>query len=347
LTAFAGRTAQISIVGILTQTPDWLASIFGGGNTTYVEIIEALQSADANPEVDDIELVIDSPGGQTAGLFEAMAAVGSTAKPTRATIQSLGASAAYGLASQADDVVALNRATRIGSVGVAISFWVQEEVVEIASTEAPKKRPDLTSDEGKAVVREELDALHALFAGAIADGRGTTVKDVNAKFGQGAVVLADEALSVGMIDSVANDVPASRGREKKPKTSTAGGMENQMLLTLEALKAQHPGAYAAARVEGVACERDRVLAHLTLGQSCGALDTAIAAVREGTSMTQELTAKYLSASVNKSRAATRVAEDSTAAVATGGAANSSAETPDVDDQAVALLEQQRGGQLNG
>ena len=44
----AGSTADISINGILTNSPSFMAMIFGGGNTTYSDIISAIASAEQN-----------------------------------------------------------------------------------------------------------------------------------------------------------------------------------------------------------------------------------------------------------------------------------------------------------
>ena len=66
-----------------------------------------------------------------------------------------------------------------------------------------------------------VDGLDELFAEAIADGRGTTIEKVNADFGQGATLLADEAVKRGMIDSIAGSplqsVKTPAAASRKPK----------------------------------------------------------------------------------------------------------------------------------
>ncbi len=54
--------------------------------------------------------------------------------------------------------------------------------------------------------------------------------------------------------------------------------------------------------QAAAEERDRVLAHLTLGESSGDMTIALEAIRSGAGMTAELTARYMSACLNRSRA---------------------------------------------
>ena len=70
---------------------------------------------------------------------------------------------------------------------------------------------------------------------------------------------------------------------------------------------------------GAAGERDRGLAHLTLGEHAGALDTAIGAIRAGSGMTLELQAEYLTAGMNRADVATRQAESDAAGAAADGA----------------------------
>ena len=209
LLTIAGNNAEIVIQGAITNRPSLLAFMFGGGNTTYADITAALAVAEQDPEVDNITLAIDSPG--------------KTKKPVKAVVSNVAASAAYALASQADEIVATNRAARFGSIGIVVRGSIDENEIAIASSEAPKKAPDLSTEEGKAVVREELDALHEIFVDTIAEGRSTTVEEINANFGQGATLLAGEALKRGMIDAVAETSLTVVSTTDSTTTARSGG----------------------------------------------------------------------------------------------------------------------------
>ena len=289
-------TARINITGILASEPHWAMMILGG--TTYPEIQDAIAAADADPEIDDIELLIDSPGGSIKGYLPTHDAIRSARKPTTAIVSGMAASAAYGLASAADRIIASSRADLVGSIGVAQDLIVFPEEVSIASTEAPKKRPDVRTEEGKAIVREELDCIHAMFAGSIAEGRTNatgkpvSIADVNKDYGQGAILLAKEALDRGIIDAVV-DATATKTATQK----TAAAMED-LRMDISKLKAEHPEVYAEAVKIGVAQERDRVGAHLTMGEGCKAMDTAIGAIKSGQDMTATLQAEYMTAGLN-------------------------------------------------
>lgn len=302
--ALAGNSAEIHVKGVLTNTPDMFARWFGGGNTTYPAIIAALAEADANPEVKQIVMRFDSGGGAVNGMFDAIAAMQTTKKPIKAIVGTMAASAAYGLASQADEMVAHNRASAVGSIGVVVDTFVSESRVSITSSNAPDKRPDVTTEKGKATVVAQLDAIAGLLDEAVAEGRNTTVEKVNADFGQGGILLADEALKRGMIDSISTN---------KPATATNGGKpQEQRSMDLQTLKAQHPDVYAAAAQEGRTEERDRVGAHLTMGEASGDMKTAIGAVQDGSVMTATLQAKYMAAGMNRSDVQARQDDDAEA-----------------------------------
>lgn len=243
----AGDVAQIDVVGVLTERPDFFAAFFGGGNTSYQSIRQALAAADADPAVREIQLQVSSPGGQVSGLFETLAALQGTRKPIRSRA-SLAASAAFALVAVAGPIEAVTPASAFGSIGVATSIYVDAGVVDIASTEAPKKRPDVTTPEGVAAVRAELDQIHELFANAIAKGRGTTSAAVNADFGRGGVLLAKQAKAAGMIDSIASQ---PRARRSAGSSAAAPGSQlaaaQSMLAQLEQ-PAAGPQQQAAARL---------------------------------------------------------------------------------------------------
>src|SRR5690606_11582902 len=160
---------------------------------------------------------VDSPGGQVHGLFDTLAAIESFPKPMVSRC-AYACSAAYAIPAMAGKIEAINPAVSVGSVGVVASYFVDDGVIDITSTEAPDKRPDVSTEEGQAVIRKHLDALHELFVDAIArgrthaTGREFTVDDVNANFGRGAVVLGKEAKRRGMVDMVLNARPIARVR---------------------------------------------------------------------------------------------------------------------------------------
>jgi len=339
LLTLAGNSAEISIKGVLTKSPSFLAMIFGGGNTTYPEIITALAEADQDDNVTNATLKIDSPGGNFEGLFDTLEAINKFSKPIAAVISNVCASAAYAIASQADSITATNHAVLVGSIGVAADIQIDESTVTITSTDAPHKRPDVKTEEGVAVIREQLDAMHDIFVDAISAGRGVTTKEINTMFGLGATVLANEALRRGMIDAVAKPSLSTVNRIKT--TAESGNITEDESMDMKTLKASHPDLFSAAVAEGVTGERDRVIAHLTMGESSGAMETAIGAIKAGDVMTATLQATYMSAGMARTDVGNRGNDDDDAGNAADGA-NDDASNVDAADTVAAMVETQLG-----
>jgi hypothetical protein len=77
-----------------------------------------------------------------------------------------------------------------------------EKRYRFISSISPNKRPDLETDEGRASIQVIVDDLGAVFAKAVADGRGISIERVISTFGQGGLVVAARAKEAGMIDEI-------------------------------------------------------------------------------------------------------------------------------------------------
>jgi ClpP class serine protease len=197
-------------------------------------------------------------------------------------------------------ITANNKAARIGSIGTAATFHIDENKITVTNTDSPNKRPDLTTEKGKAVIRQELDDMQELFVESVANGRNTSEKDVIKNYGQGGVFLAEEALKRGMIDAI-EDVTPNNNKTNEPINSRDIGGENMEAkeMNLTDLKAKYPLVHAEAVAEGTAKELDRVSAHLIMGEKSGAMDAAVKAVKEGAEMTSTMQATYMTAGMNR------------------------------------------------
>ena len=332
-----GSTAHINVEGTLTQRPDFFASLFGDANTTYAEIQSALAAAAADPAVKDVVLNIDSPGGSVDGLFETLEAVRAFRDGSGKGLSvraSKAASAAYAIAAMAGSIEATSPSAVFGSIGVAMDYRERPNTGSITNTGSPNKRPDLSTEEGRAVVREHLDAINELFVSAIASGRAVDASVVSEGFGQGAVYLAAEAKRRNMIDRAPGAVlRAVQG----PRTETH--KENQTM-DLNTLKAEHPGVFSAVLAlgheQGEAAERERVCAHLRLGEASGAMTVAHGAIKDGAALSLTLQSEYMAAGLNRRDQSNRTADDSAAAAALGDTAPAATQL-DMQDRIAARL----------
>jgi len=212
------------------------------------------------------------------------------------------------------------------------------------------------------VIVRELDALNDLLVDAIARGRtaaGKPVKAsaVNEAFGRGASFIAAEAMQKSMIDKVAQPrlrgVRAQHDDNQDPVAGAPGADpkagKEETPMDLKTLMATHPALcqelIEQGKKTGTEAERDRVVAHLTLGKQSGDMETATAAIEKGDGMTATIQAKYMAAAMNRTDQTARQSEtDKAAAAAKGSAAGAAgAKTEDkaeldAGDRAVAALE---------
>ena len=112
---------QIPVKGVLLHD---FSFALGGWATGYVYIQRAFDRGLADPTVRGIALVCDSPGGHVAGNFDLVdrmfAARGT--KPIRAFAHEAAYSAAYSIASAADQIV-VSRTGGVGSIGVVAAHY--------------------------------------------------------------------------------------------------------------------------------------------------------------------------------------------------------------------------------
>lgn len=274
------RTARMELTGVMSSRRSWLMQLFGyAPSMTYGEFVDALDQAESDDEVDQIAIFMDTPGGEAAGVDDAAVMLAATSKPTTVYAGSQVLSAGYYIASQADKIIG-KPASVFGSIGTAVAMLNDPEVVQIASSDAPRKRPDVSTVEGRRIVQEQLDEMQALFVQRVATGRGVTEDTVRAQFGQGGYFRAENALQRGMIDAI--EQPAGRTEQATGETEpteqrtqapvatnrqsnnenrgnhskTINGSRKKM--NLEELKQQFPETFQAAVAEGVNQERKRV-----------------------------------------------------------------------------------------
>lgn len=199
-------TAVIPLLGAIFPRSSMVNASTGG--TSLDVFMHDLRVAQSHADVSRIALLVDSPGGVVSSLGEAAEFLRASVKPITAFVAGMGASAAYWLASQAGEIV-LDRSASVGSIGVVATSSRQESVgsdgrrsYEVVSSGAPLKRPDMSTDEGRAAVQAEVDAIETVFVTDVAAGRKVTTDRVRSDFGRGAMVSAERAVSAGMADRI-------------------------------------------------------------------------------------------------------------------------------------------------
>lgn len=207
----SGSTAIIEIVGPLSYKYDFWSWLFGGAS--YVGLMQKVRNADRNPDVTRIVLLMDTPGGEVTGITETSKAIRGASKPTVAFVDPLCASAGLWIASQANQILSVESG-EIGSLGVQTQIRSYAKMLEdegidwriIRAKISPDKNLghpiEPVSDRAVEERQKEVDKWGERFVDAVATGRKVTRETVLGSFGQGRMLDADEALSVGLIDDI-------------------------------------------------------------------------------------------------------------------------------------------------
>lgn len=87
-----------------------------------------------------------------------------------------------------------------------------------------------------------------------------------------------------------------RGGDSSPSTNSKKGDE---IMKISELKAQHPELFAEVVELGVSQERERVSAHLTMGEASGDMALAVASINDGAEMSATINAKYMAAHMKR------------------------------------------------
>lgn len=201
LVTIRDSVALIPVTGPIFRHANLFTMISGA--TSVGILARDLREAIDNPNVRSVVLEFDSPGGEVDGtgeLAELIAAMRKK-KPIYAYADGLCCSGAYWLASACDSLVAAETA-RIGSIGVVCTAYRRssDQVIEFVAAQSPDKRPDLSTEEGRAVVQRTVDDLAEVFVRRVAGYRELAREAVVAL--RGGVRVGRGAVAAGLADRV-------------------------------------------------------------------------------------------------------------------------------------------------
>jgi len=195
--------AIIPIVGPIFRYANLFAAISGG--TSVQLLARDFTAALHNPDVRAILLNIDSPGGEANGIseFADMVYAARGKKPITCYVGGYAASAAYWIASAADEIVCSDSSV-LGSIGTIAAIpdpsVEHEGEVIFVSSQSPRKHADPTTEAGASDIQTILDAMTDVFMAAVARNRGVSMETVARDFGQGGVFVGSAAVAGGLAD---------------------------------------------------------------------------------------------------------------------------------------------------
>ncbi|MEH6412681.1 S49 family peptidase [Pseudomonas sp. CGJS7] len=272
-----GSVAVVPITGPIFRYANLFTEISGATSTQI--LATDIQRALDDPKVKSIVLNIDSPGGVASGINELAEMIYAARDRKRivAYIGGIGASAAYWIASAAGEIV-IDEASLAGSIGVVVEAVVEDEKktgrtrYQIVSRNAPNKRPDLGTEEGRAKMGETIDAMAEVFVGKVARNLGVAAEKVPDMGDHGGIRVGADAVKHGLAHRVGSLEPLITELAKPattfPRTSTMTTVKTTAELrsaiaagtdpnTIEIAQADQPDT-TAIRTEAATAERERI-----------------------------------------------------------------------------------------
>jgi ClpP class serine protease len=251
--------AIIPVTGPIFRYANLFTRISGATSTQV--LATDIQTALDDPKVKSIVLNIDSPGGEANGINELADLVyaARSQKKIVAYVGGTGASAAYWIASAASEVV-VDATAVLGSIGVVFEVVTRkasegEKRYVITSSNAPNKRPDIETEEGRALVGKTIDALGEVFTAKVARNLGVNKEDVPAMGDHGGLVIGAQAVEsglahrVGSLESVIRKLAVSAPTQPRKLIVTTVKTTAELQAALAAGTDPHTITIAAERVD--------------------------------------------------------------------------------------------------
>lgn len=272
-----GNVGIVSITGELVTRGAWLGA--SSGLTSYEGIVEQVRGAAEDPAVDTIVLDIDSPGGEALGMTDTARTIRALAGEKRmvAVVNALAASAGYGLATAASEIV-INESGVAGSIGVVIlhldrsaqmdELGVKATLIHAGAMKTVGNPFEPLSERDRSVLQAEVDTVMNGFVGLVTDHRPSlTAEAVRAQ--EAGIFFGADAVAAGLADRVGTfeDVIAglsSAARRANPQHRRIAMSDDKTAPAAEAgiPKNEHEAAIANAeasgRTAGAEAERTRM-----------------------------------------------------------------------------------------
>jgi len=213
-TSASGSVAVLPLYGILSHRAGMMGDISGPRGTSTQQWTSQFKQAVNDPRVSAIVIDTDSPGGSCDGIQELSDLIYSarSRKPITAIANATMASAAYWIGCSATDLVC-TPSGMVGSIGVFCaheddSALLEKRGVKVTLISAGKFKTEANNfqplgTEARANMQSMVDSYYSLFTKSVARGRARSVSEIRNGMGQGRMVPAQQAITLGMCDRVA------------------------------------------------------------------------------------------------------------------------------------------------
>ncbi|MBU0680113.1 MAG: S49 family peptidase [Proteobacteria bacterium] len=349
-----GSTAVVPIHGAIIRYADVFEEMCG--SCSLESVSHDFHLALADPAIKRIVFDVNSPGGQADGIHE-FAEIVHQARGQKEIIgyaSGSAASAALWILSACSKAYC-DATSMLGSIGVLMSFRGgdgEDNIIHVTSSQSPQKRLDPGTDEGHALVLATADSMAAVFVKSVARNRNVSEQTVVNDFGQGWVLVGEEAVKAGLADGLSS-LAELVGQTKPGQTPTTGGVAMSSpnptnpdqggsgarpQLTAAAVTADYPEIAAELRQAGAYQERTRIRAVLDLAPGAKMSGSLVALAFDGTTTEAEAALALLKTDDTKRAAmAQNLATDSLEIPAIEPAAANQNTDHEAEDAAVSAI----------
>ncbi|XAI96334.1 head maturation protease C [Microcystis phage Mae-JY30] len=246
LTRVAGKTGLITIDGSLVNRGAWVGADMCTGLVSYEGIGAQIDEARADAGIENVVLDLNSYGGEAHGMAALAGKIRQLAKTKYvvAVVNDVAASAGYGIASSADEIV-VSPTSVVGSIGVVMlhldrsaemaAKGVRPTLIH-AGAHKVDGHPFAPLPEGvRADMQRDVMAFYDQFLGVVEAGRGKQRLSVKkARETEARTFIGQDAIAAGLADRVASfeevladlSRPRSRASSSTSKGSKAMKPEN-------------------------------------------------------------------------------------------------------------------------
>ena len=234
----SGGVAVLGLHGFIEMRGNMFTELFGGTSTEM--FASQFASAMADPNVSEIVIDVNSPGGEVVGVQELSDLIFKSRGTKRITAiaNPLAASAAFWIATAADRLV-VTPSGDVGSVGVIAvhhdqsvmldQMGIKTTIIKAGKFKAEGNPFEPLDQNAVDFFQGRVDQIFNQFVADVARNRGVSKAEVRQNFGQGRIVMAKNAVKAGMADSIGTmtDVLSN----KKARNSARRRLASTNLLT--------------------------------------------------------------------------------------------------------------------
>lgn len=207
-----GGVGVLPVMGTLVKGASELEKTSGVSDP--VDIGQQFDAMMADDSIGAIVLQVDSPGGIVFGIRELSDKIFNArgqGKRILSVVDGFGASAAYDIASAAEEVI-VSPSSLSGSIGVYsmhldVSGYEAKEGIKTTLVSAGKFKVEGNpfeplGDEARASMQSEVNKFYDKFVHGVARNRAASVSDVRGGFGEGRVLTAEDAVRERLADRI-------------------------------------------------------------------------------------------------------------------------------------------------